>query len=83
MPDSQAAVCVRMQEEEHLCLQVVAALSLFYISSTLDMHFRRLQSRQMVIQLGWDGGVNFVWSVRSLCVSCGRNIAGNHRLLSK
>jgi hypothetical protein len=56
MPDSQAAVCVRIQEPEHVCLQVIADLSLFFTLLTLDMCFRRLQSRHVVIQLGWDWG---------------------------
>ena len=56
MPDFQAAVCVRIQEPEHVCLQVIADLSLFFTLSTLDKCFRCFQSRHVVIQLGWHWG---------------------------
>ena len=35
MPNFQATFCIRILEQEHFCVQVVAALSLFYISSHL------------------------------------------------
>ncbi len=73
MPNLQAATCALIQEQEHAGLQVIGSLTLFYIISTLDTYFRRLQLRQVVNQLGWNcakllvgGLVCFVVSFRRI-----------------
>ena len=53
MPNLQAAVCDRIQAQEHAGLQVIGYLTSLYIILTLDTYFRRLHLRQVVIQLGW------------------------------
>ena len=60
MPNLQAAACDRIQEQVRVGLQVIISLCCLYIILTLAVCFRRLHSRQVVIQLGWDRGVNFV-----------------------
>ena len=71
MPNLQAPVCDRIQEQERVGLQVIVSLCCFYIILTLAVCFRRLHSRQIVIQLGCDRGelclersivVNVMWS---------------------
>ena len=54
MPNLQAAVYDRIQEQEHAGLQVIGSLTLFYVISTLDAYFRRHHSRQVVVQLRWN-----------------------------
>ena len=54
MPNLQATVCDRIQEQERVGLQVIDFSSCFYIILACDTCFRRLYSRQVVIQLGWD-----------------------------
>jgi hypothetical protein len=68
MPNLQAAVYDRIQEQEHAGLQVISSLTLFYVISTLDTYFRRRHLQQVVVQLRWNWA-NFWfdgWSVEWL-----------------
>jgi hypothetical protein len=49
MPNLQATICHRIQEQERVGPQVIVHFSCFYF-----MCFRRLHSIQVVIQLGGD-----------------------------